>query len=112
MTDQVILRAENIDKMDAFIALTGDEESNILSCLLAQAQYFARRRGEWPVMALDDLASELDRHHQRRILERLLSSGAQVFITGTEPPMGLADTGIHPALFHVEQGTVQPVPGA
>ena len=90
----------------------GQAKLTALSCLLAQAQDFARRRGEWPVMALDDLASELDRHHQRRLLGRLLSSGAQVFITGTEPPMGLADTGIHPALFHVEQGTVQPVTGA
>jgi DNA replication and repair protein RecF len=90
----------------------GQAKLTALSCLLAQAQDFARRRGEWPVIALDDLASELDRHHQRRILERLMCSGAQVFITGTEHPAGLADTGIHPTLFHVEQGLVQPVANA
>src|SRR5690606_4860338 len=55
----------------------GQAKLTALSCLLAQAQDFARRRGEWPVVALDDLASELDRHHQRRILERLLASCAQ-----------------------------------
>ena len=87
----------------------GQAKLTALSCLLAQAQDFARRRGEWPVIALDDLASELDRHHQRRILERLMVRGAQVFITGTEQPAGLADTGIRPTLFHVEQGAVQPV---
>lgn len=84
----------------------GQAKLTALSCLLAQAQDFARRRGEWPVIALDDLASELDRHHQRRILERLLASSAQVFITGTEAPAGLAGTGVQPALFHVEQGAV------
>lgn len=90
----------------------GQAKLTALSCLLAQAQDFARRRGEWPVVALDDLASELDRHHQRRVLERLLVSGAQVFITGTEPPAGLADTGIRPTLFHVEQGMIQSVRNA
>ena len=90
----------------------GQAKLTALSCLLAQAQDFARRRGEWPVVALDDLASELDRHHQRRILERLLASGAQVFITGTERPVGLAETGIRPTLFHVEQGAIQPVADA
>lgn len=36
-TDAHLLRAENIDKMDAFIAVTGDEETNILCCLLARS---------------------------------------------------------------------------
>lgn len=84
----------------------GQAKLTALSCLLAQAQDFACRRGEWPVIALDDLASELDRHHQRRILERLLASDAQVFITGTEAPAGLKDSAIRPTLFHVEQGVV------
>lgn len=85
----------------------GQAKLTALSCLLAQAQDFACRRGEWPVIALDDLASELDRHHQRRILERLLASDAQVFITGTEAPAGLKDSAIRPTLFHVEQGVVR-----
>ncbi len=35
-TDQDFLREENIEDMDAVIALTADEETNILSCLLAK----------------------------------------------------------------------------
>ncbi|WP_319544063.1 Trk system potassium transporter TrkA [uncultured Pseudodesulfovibrio sp.] len=35
-TDQEILREENIQDMDMVIAVTGDEETNILSCLLAK----------------------------------------------------------------------------
>lgn len=36
-TDQEILREENVNDMDMVIAVTGDEETNILSCLLAKS---------------------------------------------------------------------------
>lgn len=36
-TDQEILREENIHDMDMVIAVTGDEETNILTCLLAKS---------------------------------------------------------------------------
>lgn len=36
-TDKSLLQEEHIAQMDAFIAVTGDEESNILSCLLAKS---------------------------------------------------------------------------
>lgn len=77
-----------------------------LAALLAQAEQYAGQCGEWPVVALDDLASELDRVHQRRVLQRLLGCGAQVFITGTEVPSGLGDLGAAPLRFHVEQGQI------
>ncbi len=35
-TDMELLRAEGLEKMDAFIAVTGNAETNILSCLLAK----------------------------------------------------------------------------
>jgi DNA replication and repair protein RecF len=86
----------------------GQAKLSALSALLAQAEDYAQRRGEWPIMALDDLASELDRNHQRRVLQRLVGSGAQVFVTGTEPPSALAGLEVSPTLFHVEQGLIQP----
>ncbi|MFT3755525.1 MAG: DNA replication/repair protein RecF [Pseudoxanthomonas sp.] len=86
----------------------GQAKLTALACLLAQAEDFAQRRGEWPVMALDDLASELDRTHQQRVIEHLADSGAQVFITGTEPPPGLAQN-LEIARFHVEHETVMPI---
>jgi len=84
----------------------GQAKLTALSCLLAQAQDYAQRRGEWPVIALDDLASELDRRHQRRVLDRLMGCGAQVFVTGTEIPAGLEGQHRPGALFHVEQGRI------
>jgi DNA replication and repair protein RecF len=81
----------------------GQAKLSALAILLAQAQHHAQASGEWPVIALDDLASELDRSHQRRVVERLLVSGAQVFITGTEAPEALSTIGAMLGTFHVEQ---------
>lgn len=82
----------------------GQAKLTALASLLAQAEDYARQRGEWPIIALDDLASELDRNHQQRVVDRLLSSGAQAFITGTEPPPALAAAIF--GRFHVEQGSI------
>lgn len=81
-----------------------------LSALLAQAGHLAQARGEWPVIVLDDLASELDRDHQHRLLQRLLGCGAQVFITGTELPPALLDLQVEFARFHVEHGELRDPP--
>jgi DNA replication and repair protein RecF len=101
----------------AFGALPGREALSrgqaklvALSALMAQAEQQAAARGEWPVIAIDDLASELDRAHQQRVLQRLLNTGAQVLITGTEPPAMLAGVeGLR--VFHVEHGEIHG-PGA
>ena len=85
----------------------GQAKLSALSALLAQAEDYAQRRGEWPIVALDDLASELDRNHQQRVLRLLLGSGAQIFITGTETPTALADLNATPGVFHVEQGQIK-----
>jgi DNA replication and repair protein RecF len=84
----------------------GQAKLSALSALLAQAEDYAQRRGEWPIVALDDLSSELDRNHQQRVLQRLLASGAQVFITGTEAPAALEKLEAAPTVFHVEHGRI------
>lgn len=86
----------------------GQAKLTALACLLAQAEDFAALRGHWPVFLLDDLASELDREHQGRLLERLHGSGAQVFVTGTDPIPALLQAAGPLAVFHVEHGVVQP----
>ena len=84
----------------------GQAKLTALSVLLAQAEDYAQRRGEWPIVALDDLASELDRKHQGRVLQRLCASGVQVFVTGTEMPPALVEMEVSPTVFHVEQGRI------
>ena len=82
-----------------------------LAAILAQAEHFAGTLGEWPVVALDDLASELDRNHQARVLDRLVASGAQVLVSGTETPAAVAQLGLVPRRFHVEHGAVHDLGG-
>lgn len=85
----------------------GQEKLTALACTLAQAGLFAERRGEWPVVCLDDLASELDKAHQAAVVEQLRAVGAQVLVTGTEVPEAL-QTG-EARVFHVEQGLLNPL---
>jgi len=82
----------------------GQAKLTALSALLAQAEHQAKVRGDWPVIALDDLASELDRPHQQLVLERLREDGAQVLVSGTDAPAGLDVLGVPVAMFHVEHG--------
>ena len=70
----------------------------------AQARAFAVEKGEWPLVCLDDLASELDQQHQAQALRAVLASGAQVLLTGTEPPAMLAGPLRPERWFHVERG--------
>jgi DNA replication and repair protein RecF len=84
----------------------GQAKLAALSALLAQADLHRAVTGQAPVFCLDDLASELDRGHQRRTLERLAASGSQIFVSGTDVPAAVGDLGIPHRTFHVEQGAI------
>jgi len=85
----------------------GQEKLTALGCVLSQAALYAQRRGEWPIVCLDDLASELDKAHQAALVAQLKEVGAQVLVTGTEVPEALEDGSTH--VFHVEQGGLGPL---
>jgi DNA replication and repair protein RecF len=80
-----------------------------LCCLAAQAELYRDRARKWPVLAFDDLASELDAERQQTVLSWAAEAGAQVFITGTAPPAGWVDLNGPAGMFHVEQGRVAPL---
>jgi DNA replication and repair protein RecF len=83
----------------------GQEKLTALACLLAQAEALAAtRQGDWPILCLDDLGSELDRTHLGWALDWLRSRPAQWLLTGTERPPEAPDTG---RVFHVEQGLIR-----
>jgi DNA replication and repair protein RecF len=89
----------------------GQEKLAALACILGQAAGVAAAGQGWPLVCLDDLASELDRRHQRQVLESVLGSGAQVLLTGTQPPEALAELGLAPLTFHVEHGQIRGTSG-
>jgi DNA replication and repair protein RecF len=82
----------------------GQEKLCALACVLAQAKLYANARGEWPVIALDDLSSELDPAHQRVVVAALSASGAQVLISAIDVPACLRETKAPSHMFHVEHG--------
>jgi DNA replication and repair protein RecF len=87
----------------------GQEKLTALACLLAQAGTLAEARGEWPILCLDDLGSELDRAHLGRALDWLAESPAQLLLTGTEAPFGVERWTRPLHRFHVEQGCITPL---
>jgi len=83
----------------------GQAKLAALCCLLAQAaDCAAHAQGEWPVIVLDDLASELDRTHRARVLDYLSAGQAQVLVSSTEIPEQMDAV---TAVFHVEHGRVR-----
>ena len=82
----------------------GQEKLTAMACVLGQAKLYAACCDEWPIVCLDDLASELDQAHQTAVMSQLLTAEAQVLITGTEAPRAMR--AIPSTVFHVEQGQV------
>ncbi|UQT49587.1 DNA replication and repair protein RecF [Flavonifractor plautii] len=63
-------------------ASQGQTRTAALSLKLASREIFYQETGEWPVLLLDDVLSELDARRQEFVLRRI--NGGQVFITCCE----------------------------
>lgn len=87
----------------------GQQKLVALAAVLVAAEIYARRCGHPPIIALDDLASELDLDHQRRALLECAQGGAQLWVTGTERPASVNDWRGELQVFHVEHGAVAAV---
>ncbi len=61
----------------------GQQRTAILALKLAQAEHYKAQTGDYPIMLLDDVLSELDREHRRQLLE-FATSLPQVFLTTTD----------------------------
>ena len=84
-------------------ASQGQVRTCALSLKLAERDMFFDDSGEYPVLLLDDVLSELDPRRQEFVLNRI--AGGQVFITCCEDdrlPQMLGGR-----VFHVEHGTIR-----
>lgn len=84
----------------------GEEKLCAFACVMAQGRLHAATAKEWPIICLDDIASEIDANHLRRVLDLVDSTGAQVLVTATQEPTAFAQIQRPAARFHVEQGAV------
>lgn len=83
-------------------ASQGQTRTAALSLKLAQREIFQEETGQWPVLLLDDVLSELDQKRQHFVLNRI--QGGQIFITCCEEQKleGLEGG----TAFHIHAGTL------
>ena len=76
---------------------------------LAQVTHLSKEQNIQCVILVDDLAAELDRSRRSALIDLLMATQAQVFITVTEPSLlDIASDQGH-KMFHVEHGRVREV---
>lgn len=80
-------------------ASQGQTRTAALSFKLAERELHKEDTGQWPVLLLDDVLSELDARRQDFVLQRI--TGGQVFITSCELPPAEAHSA---KVFHIQNG--------
>ncbi len=104
-------RADLIFKVDSVPVQQGFSrgQQKMLVCALklAQLQYYFDKTCRSALVLVDDLAAELDITHRQRLLELLMVSQAQIFITLTEKDLLDASHISSKKVFHVKQGAVK-----
>lgn len=82
----------------------GQQRTGVLALKLAELSFFQEETGEYPVLLLDDVMSELDRGRREKLLLFIREQKLQALITATDeayfPPGGLG------TLFYVRHGHV------
>ena len=91
------------------IASQGQKRMTILAFKMALAEYIRTHTGESPVLLLDDVLSELDRHHQERLIDKVRTA-EQCFITAAEMPDTIK--GLDHTVYEVRNGTVRQTGGS
>lgn len=95
-----------LDRRDARIyASQGQQRTVSLALKLAEVRYFQQVAGEFPVLLLDDVLSELDEGRQTA-LAQALGPVTQVFLTATALSPGLRDVWPGSFEYEVQDGKV------
>jgi DNA replication and repair protein RecF len=92
-------------QMPAARSSTGEQKALLLGLVLAHAELVAARRGDPPILLLDEVAAHLDPHRRSALFSRLDGRG-QVWMTATEASLfeGIGDG----SRFRVEPGAAYP----
>ena len=92
-------------RMAAAQSSTGEQKALLLGLVLAHADLVAERRGEPPILLLDEVAAHLDPKRRAALFGRLEGRG-QVWMTATEA--ALFEGIVAASRFRVEPGSVIP----
>lgn len=102
---QDLLVSNRAKQMEAAHSSTGEQKALLLGLVLAHAELVSERRGEPPILLLDEVAAHLDPKRRAALFARLEGRG-QVWMTATEAPLfeGVGQA----SRFHVGGGSVHP----
>ena len=92
LTGRTLLVTHRAKQMPAARSSTGEQKALLLGLVLAHADLVAERRGEPPILLLDEVAAHLDPKRRTALFTRLEGRG-QVWMTATEAALfdGIAD---------------------
>ncbi|MCX6026368.1 MAG: DNA replication and repair protein RecF [Chloroflexi bacterium] len=85
----------------------GQARTGLLALKLAEVEWIRARVGEWPVLLLDEVLSELDRTRRADLLEHL-GSAEQAVLTTSDPEMLPASFRSQAPTWRLEAGTLRP----
>ncbi len=80
--DEVIIKVNGGTAKD--YASQGQHKSLLISIKFAEFRFLKDSKGETPVILLDDIFSELDSNRAKRVIDLVLGSAAQTFVTVTD----------------------------
>lgn len=86
----------------------GQNRTAILAAKLAEVEWLKQRSGEWPVLLLDEVLSELDLERRDALLE-CVTKVQQALITSTDLSMFNKDLLSQITIWRVESGTLIPM---
>lgn len=82
----------------------GQQRSSVLSLKLAELNFLNQETGEYPILLLDDVMSELDSNRRNNLLQFLQAKNIQTLITATD--RDLFDNNAKNKFFTVNNGVV------
>ena len=90
-------------------ASQGQQRALVLGWKIAEIENLAVSLGFLPLLLLDDVSSELDPERNAYLMGYLAQSGAQVFLTTTDPGLVRGAAGGDALWYRVRAGTVAPM---
>ncbi len=83
----------------------GQQRTAVLAYILAELELMCEETGEYPVVLLDDVMSELDKNRQMLLLS-ILNEKAQTIVTTTNLDSFASETKKRACIFTIERGRI------
>jgi len=100
--DDILLKIGNVDVRS--FGSQGQQRSTALALKLAELEIFNQINGEYPVLLLDDVLSELDYNRQKQLL--CFAKHTQVLLTTACPIETELPEGVQATFFRLQNGLV------